>query len=294
MFEIFSSPASIPGMEWRILVALLFSALAAYYDIFNKKWIPNILVYAFLASSIALNIIFFDQAVFISALAIGIFVFAFSYLLYKLGQLGGADMYFLAGIAMTIPYLSKPILAENQSIPYPFILSVLIPTGMFFIFHMLARFIPYISRQISNGNVQFTPSKLLSIFVLAAILFFFVSVLTSLPVAVPLSYFAIIFFLSAALLFFSLFKDEIKDSMIESVRVSKLQEEDVLALEKMDASLVKKLKLQPLIDGKIILALKKSKVKAVPVYTGMPFFLPYLFLGLLLAVLFGDLLFYMF
>jgi len=82
--------------------------------------------------------------------------------------------------------------------------------------------------------------------------------------------------------------------MVESVQVSKLQEEDVLALEKMDASLVKKLKLQPLIDGKIILALKKSKVKAVPVYTGMPFFLPYLFLGLLLAVLFGDLLFYLF
>ena len=53
------------------------------------------------------------------------------------------------------------------------------------------------------------------------------------------------------------------------------------------------LKLVPLMDARVISALKKSKMKKVPVYTGMPFFLPYLFLGLLFTVLFGDLLIYL-
>ena len=74
--------------------------------------------------------------------------------------------------------------------------------------------------------------------------------------------------------------------------VGKLQCEDVLALEKMQP-LAKKLSLSPVISEKAIAALRRAKAKAVPVYTRMPFFLPYLFFGLLFSVLFGDLLFYL-
>jgi prepilin signal peptidase PulO-like enzyme (type II secretory pathway) len=56
--------------------------------------------------------------------------------------------------------------------------------------------------------------------------------------------------------------------------------------------LAKRLSLPPVISERTIAALKRAKAKTVPVYTGMPFFLPYLFMGLLFSVLFGDLLFY--
>jgi hypothetical protein len=95
------------------------------------------------------------------------------------------------------------------------------------------------------------------------------------------------------MVFFSVFKTQIKDSMAQEVKVEKLQEEDVLALEKMDRSLIKKLKLSAVLDARSISELKTAKIKSVPVYTGMPFFLPYLFLGLLISVLFGDLLSYL-
>ena len=61
MFEFFSPPAEIPGMLLRTLVALAFTGAAAYFDIFNKKWVPNCLVYGFLAASLALNVVYFEQ-----------------------------------------------------------------------------------------------------------------------------------------------------------------------------------------------------------------------------------------
>ena len=157
---------------------------------------------------------------------------------------------------------------------------------------MLARFIPYISKNLSEGKIQFSAKKLAGPLILALVLVVFTSALLTLPFSIPTTYVAIVAFLILSLLFFSLFKDDIKDSMIEMLPVSRLQEEDVLALEKMPPEFVKKLKLQPLMDAKAISAIKKSKVKKVPVYTGMPFFLPYLFIGLLFTVLLGDLLTY--
>ena len=290
-FSILSPPSSVPGIDVRMIVAVAFTGAAAYYDMFNKKWVPDSLLWCFLGASLLLNVLFFDSTIFEQALFIAILIAALTYALYKMGQLGGADMFVMASIALAIPYLPKPLLAASQAIPYPFFLSVLAPTGIAFIVHMLFRFIPFVSHQISTGNVKFTVQKVAGPVLIAVSLFIFGTVVSSLPVSLPASYFAIIGFLSAALIFFSLFMPEIKASMVEKIQTSRLQCEDVLALEQMP-SLAKRLKLSPVISEKTIAALKHAKVKSVPVYTGMPFFLPYLFIGLAFTLLFGDLLYY--
>lgn len=286
----FAVPATIPGLEFRIALAIIFTAAMAYYDIFNKKWVPNTLVYGFAVAAIAINFAFYDAAATWLALAIGAIVFAFCYVLYRLGQLGGADAYALAAIAASVPYLPAPLLSSVKSAPYPFILSVLAPTGLAFILHMAMRFVPYISRRLAAGKVKFTPEKYAGPLLLSGAFLAFIYALLSLPFSFPPAYFAILIFLAASLLFFSFFKSEIKDSMVEELSTSRLQEEDVIAVEKMDKGLVAKLKLSPLLTAASISLLKKSKVKSVPVYTGMPFFLPYLFLGLIFTILFGDML----
>jgi Flp pilus assembly protein protease CpaA len=288
MLDLFTFPSTLPGIEFRMFIAVAFTAAAAYFDVFNKKWVPNYLVYGCAAAAILVNIIFFSPEASFIAFALGIAVFAISYPLYKIGQLGGADVYVLASIAATIPYLPKPLLAAAQQIPYPFIFSVLVPTGLAFMLHMLFRFIPYISKKLANGKVDFSFQKLAAPAILCIAFAFFFYTLSALPIALPPAYFAVLSFLFVALLFFTLFKDEIKYSMVEQVLVAKLQEEDVLALELMDKAIVKKLSLSPLLSAKSIAALKKSKLKKAPVYTGMPFFLPYLLLGLMVSILFGD------
>jgi len=290
-FSLLSPPAAVPGIDIRMMVAVAFTGAAAYYDMFNKKWVPDSLLWCFLAASLLLNVIFFDSAIFAQALFIAIIIAALTYALYRMGQLGGADMFVMASIALAIPYLPKPLLAASQAIPYPFFLSVLAPTGIAFIVHMLFRFIPYISRKLTRGEVEFTLQKAAGPALIAASLLIFGSIVSSLPVSLPPSYFAIIGFLGAALVFFSLFMPEIKASMVEKIQTSRLQCEDVLAMEQMPP-LSKKLRLSPVISEKTIAALRRAKIKSVPVYTGMPFFLPYLFIGLVFTLLFGDLLYY--
>jgi len=290
-FSILSPTGVVPGIDIRVLVAVAFTGAAAYYDMFNKKWVPDSLLWCFLGASFLLNVIFFDPAIFTQAVLIAAIVSAITYALYRMGQLGGADVLVMASIALAIPYMPKPILAASQAIPYPFFLSVLAPTGIAFILHMLIRFIPYVSHQVSTGKVKFTAQKLAGPALIAVSLFIFGSIVSSLPVSLPASYFAIIGFLGAALIFFSLFMPEIKASMVEKIKTSRLQCEDVLALEQMP-SLAKNLRLSPVISKKTIAALRRADIKSVPVYTGMPFFLPYLFIGLVFAILFGDLLYY--
>lgn len=291
MLEFLQPAQSVPGLDVRILVAVAFTATAACYDVFNKKWVPNWLLYAFVGAALLLNIIFFQPEVFSQAIVFGAAAFIISYPLYRLGQLGGADVYAYAAIAAAVPYLPKPLLAATQSIPYPFILSVLAPTGLAFILHMLARFIPYISRKIAKGKVDFGYRRLAAPATIVIAFAFFAYALSSLPVQLPVSYLAVLSFLFVSLVFFSSFKQEIKESMVEMLPVRALQAEDVLALEQMDRSVVKRLSLSPLLTAKSIAALKKSRLKKVPVYTGMPFFLPYLLFGLVFTVLFGDLIF---
>ena len=292
MLEIFTAPSVVPGIEARVFIALAFTGTAAYFDVFNKKWVPNILLYAFAAAALLLNIVYFEQGIFISAAAFGIAAFLLSYPLYKTGQLGGADVFCYASIAAAVPYLPKPFLNASAAAPYPFILSALVPTGLLFIAHMFARFIPYIYARAKQGKVDLSLAKLAIPATISLAFAVFAYVLSTLPIQLPPGYFVMLAFLLAALLFFSLFKEEIKQSMVGTVPVSKLHEEDVLALEQMSPALVKKLKLEPVITKKLIAVLRAAKMKAVPVYVDMPCFLPYLFFGVLFTVLFGDLVSY--
>ena len=219
MLEFFNTPSAIPGIGVRILAVVVFTAAAAYYDIFNKKWVPNLLLYAFVAAAFALNIIYFEQTLFIQAVAFGIAAFLLAYPLYKMGQLGGADVFCYASIAMAIPYLPSPILNPAASAPYPFILSVLVPTGLAFIVHMFARFIPYILLQAKQGKLHFSVGKLVTPAILSAAFIVFTYTISTMPVSLPFGYFLLLAFLFASLLFFSLFKSEIKDSMVERVSV---------------------------------------------------------------------------
>ena len=286
-------PPSVPGLWVRAAAAVIFTAAAAYFDLFNRKWVPNYLVYAFAAVAVLANIVFYDPVVSLHAIAFGAAAFLLTYPLYRIGQLGGADVFAFASIAALVPYFQSPLLAPEQVVQYPFILSVLVPTSLFFILHMLVRFIPRMAGMLHQGKVHFTAAKVAGPVILAVSFAAFVLILSSLPVPLPTPYILIISFLFVSLLFFSLFKDEIKVSMVEMVPLRRLEEEDVVALELMDKKLVQRLRLPALIGAGEIALLKKSKVKVVPVYTGLPFFLPYLLLGLAATLLFGDLLLYL-
>ena len=112
-------------------------------------------------------------------------------------------------------------------------------------------------------------------------------------------FFSIVYFSIASLLllssiFFLVFREAINEGITEKVLVSKLPPDgDVLAKEKM-APLMKKLKIGPVIEEKELAILKKAKVKEVWIYSKLPPFLPFVLIGLLASLFFGNLLFLIF
>ncbi len=112
----------------RILVLLAFASLYAYFDVFNKRNIPDKFVYL----SIAVGIVFTllnPVRIIIFSFLIAIFIGAVGYLLYKAGLLGLGDGLEFTFISLMLPIQPQPILGIPQ-FGLPFVLSVFISSGI--------------------------------------------------------------------------------------------------------------------------------------------------------------------
>jgi len=93
---------------------------------------------------------------------------------------------------------------------------------------------------------------------------------------------------SAVFLF--LYRKEIIEANMEMVSLKKVDEEDVLALDRLPERVVKKFGLERVATKEQLRRLKKSGLKRFPVYKHLPRFGPYVFLGLVACLLVGDVL----
>ena len=60
--DILFGQLTMPGEAIRVVLAFVLVGIAAYYDVFNKKNIPNQVLYAMLAIAFLVNL-FFYQAI---------------------------------------------------------------------------------------------------------------------------------------------------------------------------------------------------------------------------------------
>lgn len=273
----------MPGETVRIAIALLGTALAVYFDIFNNRNVPNNLLYGFLAVAILANFVFFDADVLTYAAGLTAILFAFGFLLYRTGQLGGADLFVICSLTLLLPihpsFLDTPF-------NYPLIFSTLLYSGVAFaIFSVF-----YFGRLVaSSGKPRANPIYLL----LVIPYLFFAYVFINAPFFSPV-YFFIASVLLLSTIFFLVYRKSINNAMMEKVKVSSLKgEEDVLAKEKMK-KLMEEQGVGPVLGKKEVSCLKKAGVKEVWIYSGLPPFLPFLLIGLLGAIFLGDWIFLVF
>jgi len=83
----------MPGEPARIAIALIGTIIVTYFDIFNNRNIPNNLLYAFLAVAFITSIVFFSSEIFIYSIIQFAIIGILGFGLYKMGQLGGADVF---------------------------------------------------------------------------------------------------------------------------------------------------------------------------------------------------------
>ena len=277
------SPMQMPMETARIFLAVLGMAVASYYDLFNKRNVPEVLLYAFLALAFLFNVVFFDYDVFVYAVVLAFMLLVVGFALYRVGQIGGADVIMVAALVLLLPinpsYLEVPF-------NYPFIFSVLIFGGAAFAVYSIFFFARIIARKKTKAKPNYLYLSLLLVYALFVYLFINAPFFS-------MAYFAIASVLLLSSIIFLVYRNAIMEATMEQVFVKDLEPEDVVVQEKMDLHM-KKMGMGNVLSQRDIDALRKSGTKSVWVYANLPPFLPFLLIGLIISLFLGNQLFLVF
>lgn len=274
--DILFSQLTMPGELFRLIIAFLGTGIAAYYDIFNKKNIPDWFLYGFLAVAFIVNLVFYQQTLFWFSLAVAAFFSLIGYLFYRVGQLGGADVFVLASIMLLLPIHPS---FENMPFNLPFVFSVIIFAGVAFSLYVLIYF------GLKLTQVEAKANWIYAFMFIPFLVFAYVYVNSFLFSPV---YFIFISILLFAMIFFLIYKESLNQLLAEEMPVSQLLAEDVLALEVMNKDMIERYKLKRLLTNDEIARLKKTKITEVWVYTKLPPFIPFILAGMILGLLFAP------
>jgi len=281
-------------MEFEMLryaIAVVGCVVATYFDLFNKRNVPTSLTYSLVALGILFTFASLNSEVITHNIAVGLVVFILGYILYRAGQIGGADVLVFVSIALLLPQAPQPLFGTAK-LPsgFPFVLSVFVLSGVLGVFGIFLKYIPRIIYEFLRGEkVKVNPAQVALAVITMLIYLVFIYYMNGI-VQMPQLQLAI--FIGVVLCATSLFavKEHISEKyMVRMVGINEIDEEDVLAVESMDKRIVSKYKLGRLLTASEIEKLKKiGKKKKFPVYKEMPVFMPYVLIALLSAIFFGD------
>ncbi|MEM2974014.1 MAG: hypothetical protein QW112_00075 [Candidatus Micrarchaeia archaeon] len=272
----------------RLLIALIGTGAATWYDIFNKKNVPDKLLYTFLAVAVIINI--FDYSQLIARLPLVALILIFLYIMYRAGQLGGADIMVLAGIYYSLPAMTSPLLAASplvtEMLPLPSILSILAVSTVLCALWIVLKLGPRLLDDTLKGKIKFKMLNVVVAVVMLVVYGFLLMTMLQLSAFLTFSVMHIIFLTVIVILvfIFSLYKDAIMESMVVWKR--RVEPEEVLSLELLPVSLVKKLHLNRLVTVQQMR--KMNRINRKWPVLDLPAFLPCILIALVIYVLFGD------
>ncbi len=259
----------------RILIALLGTSLTAYYDIYNKKNVPDVVLFGFLAIALMVNLV--DPTYFMKHIVVAGLITAIFYLMYRIGQLGGADVIVLAAI-----YSALPVFPLSEDVMFPSILVIVSIATVLASLWILFKHLPGLLRRTFKGKIKFNLYQMIQVVLLVFALATMIYLFTTFPYISSLVM-ALILLLFLEAILFILYKDEISKSMI--VWTKKVEPEDVIAIELVKPELIKKYNLNRLISAQQARVMNKLK-EQWPVLD-MPMFLPFILIGLIAYIMMG-------
>ena len=268
---------AMPGENIRLLIAFVGMVVATYYDLFNNRNVPNGMLYAFLAIAFITNLVFYQPDLFWFSIGMALFFSAIGYVFYRVGQLGGADVFVIASIMLLLP-----IHPSFVGMPFnmPFIFSVFIFSGVLFALYVMVYFGWRLTKE---PDVK--PKLLYGLIFVPYLLFAWAYVNSFIFSPV---YFAFISVLLFATIFFLMFKESLNALLAEELPLAQVQPEDVLAMEIMNKDLIERYKIPRVMTQAELDRLKMTKVTDLWVYTKLPPFLPFILVGMVLALLFAK------
>lgn len=244
---------------WEFIIALLFLAVGSYYDMFKDRTLPNWLSYSFVIISLAYMLLTEGVVVIKIGAAAGIFILG--YLMYRLGYIGGADVFFITGLMLLIPLYVGAI---------PSIIIILLLSALLMAIYLEGSFL--------SNNRNFAPKT--QDIITAVVWVVGYGIIAYIMYSIYLEWLAILAIVVGMIsAIFALIKRDLTKSMITWVKPSQIIEEDILAVEEMDKKIVDKLGLDRLLTEKQIKKIKKARIEKVPVYGKLPPYVPFILLS---------------
>lgn len=271
----------------RIAAVLLGTGAAAWQD-HKTSFIDDRIVYAMIGLGLILDVLTFDQNFILYSVAIAAGIFAFGYLLYRTGQLGGGDVLLFAGIQLLLPYYPQAAaslgFAPQPYLFIPFLLSVLAASSFYALLGTAVQF----GLQLAKKKLKPDLLSAAAAAVLLAAMLYVANVAGGGLLVNAL-------FLSMMIpgAFLLVFKKQITEELIvRKIRISQIEDEDVLATEQMPAKILEKYGLGRVLTKKEVEKLKKiekhEKIHLFPVYKNLPRFGPYILAALITCLILGD------
>lgn len=271
-----------------VAIALIYMI----FDVFNKRNIPNVVVYASLAYGILIALVSFSSLTWIS-FCIAAMILGFGYLIYKIGQLGAADIFEFAVLSLIMPF--QTVYYTLGATQLPFILAVLINTGVVALILVPIYYIPkgYI---VADGLIKTIDKKdFFKAIVLGATYLFFIGFLVF-AVGIDLLQFTLVTVLMLCSIAIVLFEKLITRSMVQYIKVGGFDGGDIIAVNLMSQKDVAKAKRDikafgRLVTDDLINEMKEKHIRTeFPVYKkAMPLAVA-IFAAVLLALTVGNLL----
>ncbi len=285
----------------RIVVALIGTAILAYQD-HKTSFIEEKIVYAMIAIGAILDLLTFDNQFILFSIGGVIAIGAIGYYAYRTGQFGLGDSLLFVALHTLLPFpaieFAKYINATPlvQSTAYsqiaqivPFVLSIVITASML---ALVGSSIGYAHKLWKSKKLWQPNNLILAISTTASVGFiFFWFKIKSAAVEFSILQFVILAIIFAAVIFaVSTRRQVMQEIIVKQLRVSEIEDEDILALENLDKKLVEQYKLEKVLTKNQVEKLKviqqKTGEKTFPVYKNLPRFVPYVLVSLVIHLLY--------
>ncbi len=279
---------------------LVIGFIYLIFDVFNKRNIPSVIVYSFLGYGILLTVLYLNLNRIIESSLIAIAIISFGYIIYKLGLLGFGDIFELATLSLIFPFFNKPIFYSLSQFNIPFVISILLNSGIVAIILIPIFYLIKFTHKHKNEKI--------SIFKLVTNKQIFKTLLIAISYSIFIAFLIILFgfyngfiiliLIATFSVIMILFELPITNTMIEYVSVNKFEEGELIAINLMADNEVKKIKKQfksfnRLITFQLIKQMKQKHFKKkLPIYKEPIPFATMIFLGIILSIGIGNLLFF--
>jgi hypothetical protein len=265
-----------------VAVAILYAA----FDVFNNRNVPDLFAYASVAFGFVITLVYNSASLQLS-LELALVIWFAGYALYRSGIWGAGDYYELVAISLMLPIQPTPVYNSVLQFGLPFVLSVLISSGFAAILVLPVYYLLFVKRKwskmpdakhIAYGAILFLLYMAMLIAVSYLLQFNAWRALFVLLVAAP----------SALIV---VFEEEITARMVEHVLPKQLGDGDIIATGAM-APAERKFFLKYKGFGRLatrqLISQMQNEKRKLPVYKNAAPLAAFIFIGVAVSLLFGN------